>query len=65
MIIISLRTYILYHFTVYKTLGYIVSHLIIKIAYVVGQVIVSYPHLIDKTISSYLDLGLLSTYRAF
>lgn len=61
MIIISLRAYILCYFTVYKTLGYIVSHLIIKMSYVVGQVIVSYSHLIDKNISSYLDLGLLNT----
>ena len=48
---------------VYKTLGYIVSHLIMitRIACIVGQVSVSYTHLIDLTISRCLDLGLLTT----
>ena len=44
MIKILLRDYILCHFTVYKTVGYIVSHLIIGIACVVGQVSVIYTH---------------------
>ena len=61
MIKILLRDYILCHFTVYKTVGYIVSHLIIGIACVVGQVSVTYTHLIDLTLSGCLDLGLLTT----
>ena len=61
MIKILLRDYILCHFTVYKTVGYIVSHLIIGIACIVGQVSIIYTHLIDLTLSGCLDLGLLTT----
>lgn len=61
MIKILPRDYILRHFMVYKTFGYIVSHLIIGIACVVGQVSVTYTHLIDLSLSRCLDLGLLTT----